>query len=169
MQRPTFGTLAPGSLADLVVLDADPLVDLRNTERVHAVVKDGHFLLSSALLDRNPVAVVQRQLNAYNARSIDAFLATYAPEVMITEPPSAAARKASQADLRAEYGTFFDKVPRLHCEITKRTTQGNTVTDAERVTGFPDGTTLEATATYTVEAGLITAVRFGPATITPPR
>ena len=35
------GTLAAGRLADLVVLDADPLADIANASRIHRVVKDG--------------------------------------------------------------------------------------------------------------------------------
>jgi len=36
-----LGTLAPGKLADLVVLDADPLETVDNLSRIHRVVKDG--------------------------------------------------------------------------------------------------------------------------------
>ena len=35
------GVIATGRLADLVVLDADPLADIGNTSRIHRVVKDG--------------------------------------------------------------------------------------------------------------------------------
>ena len=35
------GTVEAGKLADLVVLDADPLADIRNVIRLHRVVKDG--------------------------------------------------------------------------------------------------------------------------------
>ncbi|HEX2136161.1 MAG TPA: amidohydrolase family protein [Microvirga sp.] len=38
-----LGTLAPGKLADLVVLAADPLADIRNTQRIHRVVKGGEM------------------------------------------------------------------------------------------------------------------------------
>ena len=38
-----LGTVEPGKLADLVILDADPLADLRNVKRIHAVVKSGRF------------------------------------------------------------------------------------------------------------------------------
>ncbi len=36
-----LGTLEPGKTADLVVLDADPLVDIRNTRTIHAVYVAG--------------------------------------------------------------------------------------------------------------------------------
>ncbi|PYP40324.1 MAG: hypothetical protein DMD43_08700 [Gemmatimonadetes bacterium] len=44
----SVGTVAPGRLADLVLLDADPLADIRNTRRVHAVVADGRLLDAAA-------------------------------------------------------------------------------------------------------------------------
>ena len=37
------GTVAPGKLADLVLLDANPLRDIRNTRRIVAVVANGRF------------------------------------------------------------------------------------------------------------------------------
>jgi imidazolonepropionase-like amidohydrolase len=38
---PDLGTVAPGKLADLVVLDADPLADIHNTTLIRWVVKNG--------------------------------------------------------------------------------------------------------------------------------
>ena len=38
-----LGTIEPGKLADFVVLDADPLKDIRNTRRIHCVVKGGEI------------------------------------------------------------------------------------------------------------------------------
>ena len=40
MQR-DIGTIEPGKLADLVVLDGDPLADLGNLSRIALVIKDG--------------------------------------------------------------------------------------------------------------------------------
>jgi imidazolonepropionase-like amidohydrolase len=37
------GTIAPGKLADLVLLKADPLRDIRNTRRIVAVVANGRW------------------------------------------------------------------------------------------------------------------------------
>ena len=40
----SLGTVAPGRLADLVILDANPLADIRNTTRIHAVVANGRLI-----------------------------------------------------------------------------------------------------------------------------
>ena len=40
----TLGTLEPGKLADLVVLDADPLADLGNIRRISLVMKEGRLV-----------------------------------------------------------------------------------------------------------------------------
>ena len=37
------GSVAPGKLADLVLLDTNPLLDIRNTRRIAAVVANGRF------------------------------------------------------------------------------------------------------------------------------
>jgi imidazolonepropionase-like amidohydrolase len=49
------GTIAPGKLADLVLLDANPLEDIRNTRRIHTVFANGRVFGSrqrASLLDR---------------------------------------------------------------------------------------------------------------------
>jgi imidazolonepropionase-like amidohydrolase len=38
------GTVAPGKVADLLLLDIDPLVDIANTQGIHAVVANGRLL-----------------------------------------------------------------------------------------------------------------------------
>jgi imidazolonepropionase-like amidohydrolase len=39
----SLGTIETGKLADLVVLDANPLEDIRNTQGIRAVVADGRL------------------------------------------------------------------------------------------------------------------------------
>jgi imidazolonepropionase-like amidohydrolase len=38
------GTLEPGNPADLVVLDGNPLADIRNTRRIHTVLTKGRVI-----------------------------------------------------------------------------------------------------------------------------
>jgi imidazolonepropionase-like amidohydrolase len=49
MGRPDIGTVAKGKLADLVLLDANPLDDIANTKRIRAVVLAGRYFDRQAL------------------------------------------------------------------------------------------------------------------------
>jgi hypothetical protein len=42
-----LGTIEPGKLADLVVIDGDPLKDITHTRRIDAVIKDGEVVDTS--------------------------------------------------------------------------------------------------------------------------
>jgi len=50
------GRIATGAAADLVIVDGDPLNDIRDTMHVIAVVRNGRFFSLSGLLDRSKVA-----------------------------------------------------------------------------------------------------------------
>jgi imidazolonepropionase-like amidohydrolase len=49
-----MGSIAPGKAADLVLLAADPLADIRNTRRITAVVLDGLWLPAEPSRGRRP-------------------------------------------------------------------------------------------------------------------
>jgi imidazolonepropionase-like amidohydrolase len=49
--RDSLGTIEPGQLADLVLLDADPLRDIRNTRRIAAVVANGRLVDAAARVE----------------------------------------------------------------------------------------------------------------------
>ena len=49
-----LGSIDPGKLADLVVLDADPLDDIRNTNRIRYVMKNGRLYDGDTLDERWP-------------------------------------------------------------------------------------------------------------------
>ena len=45
-----FGTLVAGKVADLVVLDADPLLDISNTQKIDRVMRLGEWVDRERLL-----------------------------------------------------------------------------------------------------------------------
>jgi hypothetical protein len=108
--------------------------------------------MTSAL---DPEAVVQRQLDAYNARDIDALLAIYAPDAQTFEHPATLLASGSDA-LRERFAIRFQE-PNLHAALLQRVVMGNTVVDHERVTRtFPEGPgTIELVMIYEVQAGRI--------------
>jgi imidazolonepropionase-like amidohydrolase len=53
-----LGTIEKGKIADLILLDANPLVDIRNTRRINAVVVNGR------LLDRRTLDEMLRTIEA---------------------------------------------------------------------------------------------------------
>ena len=116
--------------------------------------------LSTIAAEPSPESVVQAQLEAYNARNIDAFIATYADDVKLFELPEKLLSEGT-APMRDRYGKLF-KDERLHATIVNRIVMGNTVVDHERVRlTLPDGPgTVEAVAIYEVRGGKITAVWF---------
>jgi imidazolonepropionase-like amidohydrolase len=46
-----LGAIRSGMLADLVVLDGDPLADIRNTRRLRLVMKEGRVVTDRLLSD----------------------------------------------------------------------------------------------------------------------
>ncbi|RST30262.1 amidohydrolase [Sphingomonas ginkgonis] len=54
-----LGSIEPGKLADLVVLDADPRLDLRNARRIRAVMRDGRLWDGATLTPLWPAGPVQ--------------------------------------------------------------------------------------------------------------
>lgn len=104
--------------------------------------------------------VVQAQLEAYNRRDIDAFAATYAPDVVLYTYPDRVMSRGVDA-LRREYGEFFRQAPALNARIENRIVQGRFVIDREIVTGMPGQTApLTAVAIYEVRNGRIQNVWF---------
>ena len=107
---------------------------------------------------KTPEEVVQQQVEAYNKRDIEAFLATYSPHVEITEHLGAEVSIRGHHAMRGIWGPFFEDSPALYCTITSRMVLGNVVVDYEAVTGLADGDVFHAIAIYEVHDGAIQKV-----------
>jgi hypothetical protein len=109
-----------------------------------------------------PVSVVQAQLDAYNAKDIEALLRTYAVDAeQYTLHGELLAKGHDQ--LRTRFLARFEE-PNLHAKLLSRIVSGNVVTDAELITrDFPEGRgTLEMLCIYEVVAGSIRKASFAP-------
>ena len=84
---------------------------------------------------KGPVDVVEEQLEAYNARDLERFAATYADDIRIWRMPATEPSIAGQAQLREVYAKRFSS-PDLHATIVNRIATGDKVVDHERVVGI---------------------------------
>lgn len=100
----------------------------------------------------------ERQLVAYNARDIDAFVPCFSEDV-IAEDAMGARIVTGHAELRARYGPMFAKYPDLHAHIVSRIRLGEFVLHEESVTGRQPEPE-HVVAIYRVRGGLIDHIRF---------
>jgi hypothetical protein len=103
----------------------------------------------------SPEAVVQRQLDAYNARDLDALLATYAPDARQYVHPATLVANGHD-DIRARLAPRLQE-PNLHARLIQRLVMDTLVIDYEEVRrDFPEGPgTVELVAIYDVADGRI--------------
>lgn len=117
--------------------------------------------LSSAQMEteKNPVEVVQLQLDAYNKQDLALFCSVFAEDVLVYKNlgdslPSVRGR----AELEKQYGAMFKKYPSNKSTLKGRMQEGNFVIDHEWITGREKD--LHIMAIYEVKQGLITRCWF---------
>lgn len=152
-----IGSIDVGKQADLVLLNKNPLEDIRNITSIHHVIKSGHVLTPDAIIKETPVQIVQKQVNAYNARDIDAFMDTYAKDIRIYNEKDELIMNGHE-EMRERYAQMFSSIPDLYCHIKNRMQLNNRVIDQEKV--LMNGKYVQAIAVYLVENGKIKQVRF---------
>jgi hypothetical protein len=102
--------------------------------------------------------VVDRQVQAYNQRDIDAFVACYAADAVIEDARGNVLMRGADA-VGAAYSRFFEASPTLHAEVPTRIELGAYIVDEERISGTPDGE-VHAVVVYHVTDDLIDHVRI---------
>lgn len=115
-------------------------------------------------LEKQTIAVVDAQLAAYNARDIDAFIATYHDDIEISLFSAGPQIQGKQA-LKDRYGQKFSDLKYLHATSLKRIVQGNYLVDhelAESASEDPNkiDNSVRVIAAYEVFDGLIVRVSF---------
>lgn len=112
------------------------------------------------MVEDTPASVVQRQLDAYNAKDLNALLAAYAPDAEQYALHGALLATGHDA-LRARFAERFAE-PDLHARLLSRTVFGNFVTDLEVVTrNLSEGkATMEMLCIYEVVQGCIRRASF---------
>ena len=108
---------------------------------------------------REPLAVVQRQLDAYNRRDLDAFVQTLSPDVEVVDFPYHTRLTGIQA-VRAVYADLFERRSHLHARVASRMAVGDYVVDDEYVSGLNDTHELHVVVIYKVTAGHIAKIWF---------
>lgn len=83
----------------------------------------------------NPEAVVQRQLEAYNARNLERFLAEYSNSIRVYRPPAIDPVMSGKEAFGQFYATQRFNHSGLQAELVNRIRLGNKVIDHERISG----------------------------------
>jgi hypothetical protein len=104
-------------------------------------------------------AVVQRQLQAYNDKNIDLFMACYSEDVKIYDFPHTLTMDGQEA-MRERYHKLFATYPNMIATVDKRIFHGKYVIDHEEITGRLEGAIIQAVAMYEIKDDLITKVWF---------
>ena len=107
----------------------------------------------------DPAALVQRQLDAYNARDLECFVREYAEDVTIYRISGAIPFIVGRNALAAFYRDNRFNLPDLHATLVGRMAFGNKVIDHEIVVEVP-GAPLEVAAIYEVGEQGISKVWF---------
>ncbi|MEM6526132.1 MAG: nuclear transport factor 2 family protein [Bacteroidota bacterium] len=116
-------------------------------------------LVSTFLLAQTAEELAQAQLEAYNNRDLEAFLAPYSDTVKIYNFPNNFLYQGKET-MRKNYGGMFERLTDLNCELVNRMVNGNTVIDHERVLFEKKQPRSEVFALYKVAHGKIQEVYF---------
>lgn len=124
-------------------------------------VKNGLIASMTFIFPDQPTAdaetIVQEQLDAYNARDIDAFMDTYSDDIKLYDFPQKLFSEGKQK-MSQRYSSLFENTPDLHCEVKNRIVIGNKVIQEEYLT--INESNFRAVAIYEVKNGKIVKVTF---------
>ncbi|MBK7291597.1 MAG: amidohydrolase family protein [Chitinophagaceae bacterium] len=152
-----WGSIAKDKLANMLLLEKNPLDDIANLLTIEWVINKGFPMKPSSFVQHTPTILAQQQLNAFNAHDLEAFLEPYAEDVEIYTFPSTLEMKG-KVEMRKNY-QFVTQLPKLYCNLINRIVQDNIVIDQEEVFGLGEKP-VYGIAIYIIEKGKIKKVYF---------
>jgi hypothetical protein len=103
--------------------------------------------------------LIQRQLDAYNAQDVAAFLECYADDAVLGALNGEATQTGLDA-IRARHEEMFFQFPKNQAKLLNRIDLGSVVIDHEDVSRGPGGDRFQVAAIYTIRDGKIARVNF---------
>lgn len=104
--------------------------------------------------------IVQKQLDAYNSKDIEAFCSCFHPEIHINALTKESSLKGIE-EFRRRYAELFRSAPLLKCEIKNRIVLNDSIIDHELITNAPKNPApYEAVAIYAFRDRLIDRIWF---------
>jgi hypothetical protein len=116
-------------------------------------------LVAPPTVEIAPEALVQKQVDAYNAHDVEAFAACYGPEIEFRTMDGKVNPEKGLAPLKRAYTELFKQLPGLRVKVLKRITQGAFVIDQQQADGMGPNPII-VTAIYEVSQGKIVRVWF---------
>ncbi|WP_296385331.1 nuclear transport factor 2 family protein [Winogradskyella sp.] len=102
-------------------------------------------------------AIIQKQLDAYNSKDVNAFIGAFTEDVKLYNYPSTLLSEGKD-QMRKDYIAWFNRTPDLKASVNQRIVIGNKVIDEEQV--IANGKIFNTVAIYEVTNGLISKVTF---------
>ncbi len=103
--------------------------------------------------------LAQKQLDAYNAKDIEAFLSCYHDDVQVYDFPNDSVFSGKN-DVRQRYATLFETYPEMEARLVNRMVCGDVAIDHEEVRRERHDMPFFAIAIYTIRDDKIAEVRF---------
>ena len=159
-------TILTGAGKRLLTLDVDAddadwetvmsfgLEEINNISRI-AISPNGKRLAFVA--EDSPAKIIQKQVEAFNSRNLDAFVSCYTENVEVQRFPNEKMYQGTD-NMRDNYERFFENVKQSSVEVMNRIVLGNTIIDEEKT--MVDGREGHQVAIYKVENGRIASMTF---------
>jgi imidazolonepropionase-like amidohydrolase len=144
-----YGSISVGKIADMILLDKNPVDNLNNLAEISMVFKKGKAIIPDTLIKKTPEMVVAYQVNAFNSNNLETFLDYYDTDVEVYNFPGSLVGTGRNT-IKKMYEPFFNSKGNMHLQIKSRSVLGNLVIDNEAIKTTGEAL-LERVIIYSVE------------------